>query len=122
MLKKMVGEGKTIQSASKVDLARLPPCRRSLIPHIRRVNFRAAQWKNSHVTMLDIPPAIEHGWAQSGEFLEPVWSEGPVLPSSLEDILAGSPGDDSSSDEDTDNEDAQSLGDCYSSDEDTDSD
>jgi hypothetical protein len=119
MLKKMVGEGDTLRSSSKVDLARLPPCKRSLIPHIRRVNFRVAQWKNSHITMPDIPPPGEHGWARAGEFIEPVWSEGPVLPSCLEDIFAGSPGEDNSSDEDTGDE---SLDGYYSPEEGTDSD
>ena len=45
MIRKMVGEGETINQSSKIDLSELPPCRRSLIPHIQRVNYRAAQWK-----------------------------------------------------------------------------
>ena len=35
----------------------------------------------------EIPPPTEHGWARYGDFIEPVWSEAPVLPPSLEDIL-----------------------------------
>ena len=43
MLKRMVGEGEVIKSTSKVDLAKLPPCKESLIPHIKRANYRVAQ-------------------------------------------------------------------------------
>ena len=37
-------------------------------------------------TLQEIPPPIEHGWIRCGDFIEPVWSEAPFLPSSLEDI------------------------------------
>ena len=42
MLKKMVGEEDTLNIKSMVDLARVPPCKDSLIPHIQRVNYRVA--------------------------------------------------------------------------------
>ena len=87
MLKKMVGEEQTITSSSKVDLSKLPPCRRSLVPHIRRVNYRAGQWKLSHVHKPEIPTPTDHGWVILEGTLEPVWSEGPVLPARLVDIL-----------------------------------
>ena len=61
MLKKMVGDGDTITRTSKVDLSRLPPCKQSLIPHIRRANYRVAQWKLAHIPIPEIPPPIEHG-------------------------------------------------------------
>ena len=102
MLKKMVGDGETIRSSSKVDLSRLPPCKQSLLPHIKRANYRAAQWKRSDVPIQEIPPPTEHGWTRCGDFIEPVWSEGPVLPSRLADILAEVNEEEMSDEEDID--------------------
>ena len=87
MLKKMVGEGKAIKASSKVDLSRMPPCRRSLIPHIKRANYRVGQWKHSHESFPEIPPPAGYGWTHSDGFLEPEWSDGPILPSQLDDLL-----------------------------------
>ena len=44
MLKKMVGDDKHLTIKSKVEVARLPPCRDSLISHIERVNHRLANY------------------------------------------------------------------------------
>ena len=74
------------------------PCKQSLYPHIRRVNYRVAQWKRAHTPMVDIPPATSHEWVYSDGYTEPLWSEGPVLPSCLLDILAGVNEDDTSDD------------------------
>ena len=89
MLKKMTG-GNNLQlkTVKKVDMSQLPPCRRSLLPHIRRVNHRVVQWKRSHLLSPDIPPpSTENGWLQGEQFLEPMWSDGPILPSSLVDVV-----------------------------------
>lgn len=88
MLQKMVGEGKELNASSKVDMAKLPPCRDSLIPHVLRVNFRVCQWKMAQSAMIEVPPATENGWmyGESGT-LEPVWTVGEMLPSSVEDIV-----------------------------------
>ena len=39
------------------------------------------------VKILEVPAPTDHGWALSEDILEPVWSEGPVLPSKVVDIL-----------------------------------
>lgn len=87
MLRKMVGTSKL--NSNKVYLARLPSCRRSLIPHISRVNYRVAQWKLSHVAFPELPSPTSHGWTMDYEtsILEPVWSEGPILPESLAELV-----------------------------------
>ena len=87
MLKKMAGEGQTITKSSKVDLSRLPLCHSSLVPHIKRVNYRVAQWKRSHIKKPDIPSPTDHRWELSEGVLEPLWSDGPVLPARVVDIL-----------------------------------
>ncbi|XP_076324251.1 uncharacterized protein LOC143232559 [Tachypleus tridentatus] len=117
MLNKMVGEGETLTSQSKVDLSKLPPCHRSLLPHIKRVNYRVAQWKRFDVRMLKLPPPTDHGWVLNDGILDPVWSEGPVLPGSLVDILDVNMAYDESEDEsDEDGPDIES----FSSDDDLD--
>ena len=91
MLNKMVGDAAKITPTSKVDLARLPPCRRSLIPRIKRANYRAAQWKNTHENFPETPfPAADHGWAVDDDSrqLEPVWSNGHVPPPSMADLAS----------------------------------
>ena len=84
----MVGDDESITKKSKVDLSWLPPCKQSLIPHIKWANYRVAQWTMANIAMPEVPPPIEHGWIRHpGELIEPVWTEGPVLPTCLEDIL-----------------------------------
>jgi len=80
----MVGDGDTITTSSNVDLSKLPPCRRSLVPNIKCVNYRVAQ---SDVKMLQGPAPKDHGWALSEDILEPVWSQGAVWSSKVADIL-----------------------------------
>ena len=90
MLKKMVGEDETLSTKSKVDFSKLPPCQDSLIPHIQRVNHRVAQFKKAGIAIDDQPKPFDEdqGWIKNerGE-IEPVWSVGQVLPTSLVDIL-----------------------------------
>jgi hypothetical protein len=123
MIKKMVGTGDIIKSKAKINFAKLPPCKDSLVRHIQRVNLRVGQWKHAHIPIPEIPPPIDHGWEISGDFLQPVWSQKEVLPSSLVNILAENqnqeesqnPEEDSSCDEISEDEDE-----CeYSSDEDS---
>ena len=100
------GNNGSLKHVKKVDLAKLPPCKRSLIPHIKRVNYRVCQWKNSHISSPAIPPpSLQHGWNPSDTFLEPVWSEGPVLPLHLTDIIQSTPFSDGLSVESDDDDD-----------------
>ena len=74
MLKKMVGENTTIKASSRVDLAKLPTCKFSLAPHIKRTNFRVTQFKQAYIPMPEIPdPTKEYGLFNAGKFIEPVW-------------------------------------------------
>ena len=38
--------------------------------------------------MHNIPPYTEHRWVMAEDFMEPVWSDGPILPARLVDIVA----------------------------------
>ena len=89
MLKSMVGENEVLTSNSKVDLSRLPPSRDNLIPHINRVNHRRVHYKRADKAIYYSPePHDGQGWKKGeGNTLEPEWSCGPILPSSLIDLL-----------------------------------
>ena len=90
MLKKMVGEDKQLTTKSKVDLARLPPCRDNLVPHIGRVNHRLAIYKQADKPIFWCPKPCDpaQGWEKNDEgILEPLWSCGPILPPSLIDLV-----------------------------------
>ena len=45
--------GKTSRIDSKVDLARLPPYRNFLLPHVQRVNYRDSCYKEAQISMFE---------------------------------------------------------------------
>jgi hypothetical protein len=97
----------------------------SLIPHCRRVNLRAGQIKAAHQNFPEIPDPKRHGWIPSDSnepILEPVWSEGPILPDKLIDLVTKDGHEDSDSDQEEgngfDSEDTDT--DCSSDDYDSD--
>lgn len=106
ILKKMVGEDDMLSKKSKVDLARLPPCQDSLIPHMHRVNYRVACYRRANQPIFEKPKPYDpdQGWERNENgLLEPIWSKGPILPNSLIDILEKT--DFNIRDEDADDED-----------------
>ena len=54
-LRTMCGNKNKITKKCKLDLYRLPPCKRSLYPHIKRVNFQTGRLKLSHVKIPEMP-------------------------------------------------------------------
>ena len=102
MLKKMVGEDARLTAKTKVDLSRLPPCRDNLVPHIQMVNHslacQAIFWRPR-------PHEPGQGWQknESGS-LEPIWSNSPILPPSLVDLIEPSSEEESDVEEETDQE------------------
>ena len=108
MLKKMVGDDAQLSSKSKVDLALLPPARDNLIPHLWRVNHRLATYKRADKAMFEFPKPHEdeQGWEKTdGGSLEPLWSCGHILPTSLVDLIP----DTARELEDTDDDDEQEI-------------
>ena len=98
MMHKMVGQNEKLTSKSKVDLARIPPCLNSLKPHIERVNYRVACLKKAHTPIFEAPKPDEEGigWiTNDAGNLEPIWSYGDIMPSSLVDLI----GDDGEEDD-----------------------
>ncbi|MCP4988065.1 MAG: hypothetical protein GY928_19035 [Colwellia sp.] len=89
MLNKMVGS-KTdiIIKKANVDLSKLPPCLSSLRPHVNRANYKVAFNKMSHIAKPCLPLPEGKGWIKEGQSLQPLWSDGPILPASLVDIIS----------------------------------
>ena len=90
LLRKMVGENEKLSSKSKIDLARLPPCKSTLTPHVQRVNHRLCLYKRANIPIWENPKPYDNGqgWIRTDEgVLEPLRSCCPVLPTSLVDIL-----------------------------------
>lgn len=103
MLRKMVGEDNKLTAKSRVDLARIPPCQDSLVPHVQRVNYRVACYKHANEPRFWKPKPYDagQGWEKVDKgFLEPVWSCGPILPLSLIDMLETGVCDEEEQDED----------------------
>ena len=77
--------GKTIPR--NVDMASLPPCRRTLEQHVRRANYQVAVWKAAGEAKPAIPsPDQDHGWIMTEHGLHPLWYEGDSLPENLQDV------------------------------------
>ena len=85
----MFGEDETLTARSKVDLSHLPHCRDSLFTHIQRSNQRLVCYKCATPPMFEhSKPFEDQGWEMSEEgYIETLWSKGPVLPTTLIDIL-----------------------------------
>ena len=55
--------GNEFSNTRNVDMSSLPPCKRSLVQHVRRVNYKVGVWRQAHLPKSDIPnPIPDHGW------------------------------------------------------------
>ena len=55
-----------------IDLSLLPPCRRSLIYHIRRANYLCFIWRQAAIPLMILDNPQNHGWDEICNFK---WSE-----------------------------------------------
>ena len=71
-----------------VDMSSLPPCKRSLVQHVRRVNYQVGVWRRAHLPESNIAnPIPDHGWEMKDDQIQPLWFEGEIMPINLVDIL-----------------------------------
>ena len=117
ILRKMVGEDKPLSIDSKVDFARLPPCRVSLLPQVQRVNYRVSRYKKVHIPIFERPKPYDEdqGWV-CGEtnIIEPLWTKGGILLQSVIDLM----GTDDNDEEDADDEIELEVSSDYEADDD----
>ena len=90
--KQMMGEGEQMTTNSNVDFFMLPPCRDNLIPHIKCVTHRLAILKRAEqpIFWCSVYDSFDsgQGWQKVAfVMMEPVWSSGPIFPTSLTDLL-----------------------------------
>ena len=71
MIDEICGDKEHKASLKNLDMASLPPCKRTLEQHIIRVNYQVAMWKRSHIPHPKIPDPINHGWKVLDELLQP---------------------------------------------------
>ena len=82
MMKEKCGTEETI-SPHNIDLATLPRA-----VHIRRVNYQVCVWKRAHELFPEVPSPLEgHGWTMVNGCMEPLWTDGDILPTRMLDIL-----------------------------------
>ena len=75
-------------ASRNVDFALLPPCKKALVQHIKRVNYQVAIWKRAHEAEPDIPHPCDHGWVEENGTLEPLWfRREELLPEELTELL-----------------------------------
>ena len=81
-------DGKATDASRNIDLALLPPCKKALEQHIKRVNYQVGIWKRSHESKPEIPHPRSHGWVDEDGTLEPLWfRREELIPEELTDIL-----------------------------------
>ena len=51
------------------DLLTLPPCKQSLVLHLKRANYIAKLWKSCLIPRIGFPDTTEHGWKSNGDVL-----------------------------------------------------
>ena len=80
--------GNELSNIKNVDMSSLPPCKRSLVQHVRRVNYQVGVWRRAHLPKPNIPsPIPDHGWEMKDDQIQPLCFEGEVMPTSIADIL-----------------------------------
>jgi hypothetical protein len=81
-------EGKATDASRNIDLSLLPPCKKALEQHIKRVNYQVGIWKRSHEAKPVIPHPDGHGWIDEDGTLEPLWfRREELIPEELTHIL-----------------------------------
>jgi len=63
-----------------------PPCKESLIKHVKRANYVARIWKSATEASIDAPPPINHGWTLENDEADYSikWHSGVLAP---DDVL-----------------------------------
>ena len=88
MLMGKCGDDGKINPAINIDMGKLPPCHECLVQHIKRANYQVAIQKRANIAEPDVPdPTNGHGWTSKDGTMEPLWTEGDILPMQLETIL-----------------------------------
>ena len=92
---------KSLNAMKNIDLASLPPCKKTLEKHIERVIYTVGILKHSHLPNPMIPNPENCGWEKVNGVLQSHWFDDKEMPLQLEDVKVR---DESDSDMDSDAE------------------
>ena len=99
-----MGEDKPLSIDSKVDHARLPPCRGFLLPHVQRVNYKVSCYKKAYILIFERPRPYDEdqGWVRGeANIVEPLWAKESILPQSVVHLLDTDNNDKGDTDDET---------------------
>ena len=96
---------KALGTMKNMDMSSLPPCKKTLEQHLKRVIHTVGTWKQSHLPNPDIPDPVNHGWILVNNVLQPHWFDDEEIPLNLADVEIT---DESDSDENEFSSDAES--------------
>ena len=65
---------------------KLPPCKDSLMMHIKRANYQCALWKQATEKYPCIPSPTENGWVKESNGLKPVFMTQEAVPKHLVEL------------------------------------
>lgn len=68
------------------DFCFIPPCKDSLVCHIKRCNYQTFIWKRANVQFIEYPSLFESGWKRNDGNLALSWNESDIVPPNLLDI------------------------------------
>ena len=78
----------------EVESHLLPPCRDSLLKHVRRANYQAGLWRRCLRQYPEEPDAWLHGWEEVGEpgkrYLDIDWNDLKPTPDAVLELLSSS--------------------------------
>ena len=72
----------------KVDPSALPPCKSTLILHIKQANYQACVWRQATVPNPSIPSPSQHGWEADGETIKIKWPGSRPAPDEVLELLS----------------------------------
>ena len=72
----------------KVDPSALPPCKSTLVLHIKRANYQAGVWRRATVPNPEIPSPDQHGWEIEGENISVEWLGSHPAPDKVLELLS----------------------------------
>ena len=72
----------------KVDPSALPPCKTTLILHIKRANYQACVWRRAVVANPNLPPPDQHGWIIDANDLTVQWLGSRPAPDEVLELLS----------------------------------
>ena len=123
LLGKCGKEDGSINPSQNFHMTSLSPCRQCLEQHIKRANYQVGIWKQANIPDPVIPNPVDgHGWTLVDGNIEPLWTDGDVLPQQLTDILEGTMNE-AAEDDENEGEDVELEEDMFDTDEeDSDSD